>query len=114
MKEKHGDAFDTPTLCLWARMLCSNLREDLDHLPNIPAFNGRNLQTSRRQKSLHMLCVMLQLHLPILSAVDHPKSPIRHAPTAISPSKSVELMKTFQQLQHLRICPMYSIRVRIH
>jgi len=40
LKEIHGSKFDTPRLRLWSRMICSNLHEDLENPPDIPAFSG--------------------------------------------------------------------------
>ena len=38
LKEKHGTKYDTPRLHLWAQMVASNLRDDFDTPPTIPAF----------------------------------------------------------------------------
>ena len=40
MKEKHGSSYETPKLRFWARMVASNLHNDLDSPPQIPAFTG--------------------------------------------------------------------------
>ena len=40
MKDKHGSRYETPKLRLWARMLASNLHDDVDNPPEIPAFTG--------------------------------------------------------------------------
>lgn len=40
LRRKHGDGYNTPKLCLWARMITTNLHDDLDTPPNIPAFGS--------------------------------------------------------------------------
>jgi len=40
LKEKHGSSYETPKLRLWAQMVTSNLHDDLDSPPQIPAFTG--------------------------------------------------------------------------
>ena len=39
LKDKHGNRYDVPRLCLWARMVASKLHGDMDSPQNIPAFN---------------------------------------------------------------------------
>ena len=104
LKEKHGDAFDTPKLRLWARMVCSNLHEDLDHPPNVPAFNGSNPKKPRRQESLSdALCNAAVTFASTFSSTSGPPKTPDGPPAGISPYKSVELrMKNFQQLRFLQ------------
>ena len=89
LKEKHGDAFDTPKLRLWA--------------------NGSIHKKPRRQESLSdALCNAAVTFDNAFSSgppkkPDEPQQPATYSlPTGISPSKSVELrMKNFQQLRYL-------------
>jgi len=38
LRDRHADTYSTSKLRLWARMIASNLHEDRDNPPNIPAF----------------------------------------------------------------------------
>ena len=38
LREKHGTTYDTPRLRLWARIVATDLHDDLDNPPAIPAF----------------------------------------------------------------------------
>ena len=60
LKEKHAAAFDTPKLHLWARMLCSNLHNDLDNPPDVPAFTGSIPKTSRQDSLSDAWCNVAQ------------------------------------------------------
>ena len=44
---RHSDRYNRPQLRLWARMVCSNIREDSDNPPNIPAFSGKTNRKSQ-------------------------------------------------------------------
>ena len=48
--EKHGSAWDTPRLCLWARCICSGQHKDLEKPPNLPAF--KDPEPKKRKESL--------------------------------------------------------------
>ena len=107
LKEKHGNTFDTPKLRLWARMVCSNLHEDLDNPHNIPAFNGSIAKKPRRQESLSdALCTAaisfanaFSSRPPKQSIIESQQPATCSLPAGISPSKSVDLrMMNFQQL----------------
>ena len=52
LKDKHADKYATPKLRLWARMVSSNLHDDLDNPPNIPAFTGTTPKRSQQQDSI--------------------------------------------------------------
>ena len=40
LKEKHKENYDTPKLCLWARMIAANLHDDYDTPPDVPLISG--------------------------------------------------------------------------
>ena len=50
LKKRHGDSFSTPQLRPWAPMVTTNLHEDLDTPPTIPAF-GSDPKRSRQSES---------------------------------------------------------------
>ena len=52
LKEKHGDEYDIPKLCLWARMMSSSLHDDYETPPDVPAFPGSVSKKSRQHNSL--------------------------------------------------------------
>ena len=49
--EKHADAWDTPRLRSWARMICSGCDNDYDNPPLIPAF-GSTIPKKQRRENL--------------------------------------------------------------
>ena len=111
LKDKHADKCSSPKLHLWARMVASNLHEDRDHPPDIPAFSGSTPKRSRQQESFSdaiggaAVAIVKALSAEAPSKVNDPTVTPRQLPTAagVSPSKSVELrMKNFEQLRYLQ------------
>ena len=48
LKEKHDTKFDIPKLRLWARMIATDLHDDYNDPPNIPAFSGSMAKKPRK------------------------------------------------------------------
>ena len=105
LKAKHGDSYDVPRLRLWSRMICSNIHDDTDSPPNIPAFTTSSVTKKARKDSFAN--AMEGTAVAFANAVSKPNnSPRRDSstplPSAISPGKMVELrMKHFEQLRYL-------------
>jgi len=53
--KKHSDSYDTPKLRLWARMIASNLHENMDVPPALPAFGGGLYKKSRQDSFTSIL-----------------------------------------------------------
>ena len=109
LKEKHGNNFDTPRLRLWSRMICSNLHEDMENPPDIPAFSGSVPKKSRKESVTDVLAgAALAFAKAFTSEKTNQTSEsasVSHPPvtSGVSPSKAIELrMKNFEQLRYLQ------------
>ena len=104
LKEKHGDKYSTPKLRLWARMYSSDLHDDLDKPPNIPAFQSDVTPKRPRRESLSD--VLSGTAVAIAQALKKPSevnASVQLPPSGISPTKAVELrMKNYEQLRYLQ------------
>ena len=104
LKSKHADKYSTPKMRLWARMITSNLHDDLDNPPNIPAFCGAT--TPRRSYQPESFSNAISgAAVAIVKALAPTANTPKQVPTVtgVSPSKSVELrMKNFKQLRYLQ------------
>ena len=108
LKEKHGSKYDTPRLRLWSRMICSNLHEDMDNPPDIPAFSG---SVSKKPRKESVSDVLAGAAVAFAKAFTSEKAnqesesvSVSHPPvtSGVSPSKAIELrMKNFEQLRYL-------------
>ena len=111
LRDKHADTYSTPKLRLWARMIASNLHEDRDNPPNIPAFCGSTPKRTRQQESFSdaisgaAVAIVKALGGEAPSKTSSPPvTPVQLSTAAgVSPAKSVELrMKNFEQLRYLQ------------
>ena len=108
LKEKHKDNFETPKLRLWARMICSNLHDDYDQPPDIPAFSGTTPKRPRKESLGGALTeVAVAITKAITGSNDKGKEQTASSPSithpllsaGVSPGKAVELrMRNFEQL----------------
>ena len=105
LREKHGAKYDTPRLRLWARMVASNLHEDLDTPPAIPAFSS----TPRRPHSPSLATVISGAATAFAKALgensqqDKEGSNVSGTSIGVSPGKAVDLrMKNYQQLRYIQ------------
>ena len=108
---KHADKYSTPQLRLWARMVSSNLHEDLDNPPDIPAFCGSTPKKSRQQQSLSnalsgaAVAIVKALRNDSQSQANDTTVTQTQLPSvaSVSPAKSVELrMKNVERLRYLQ------------
>lgn len=109
LKQKHEDKYDTPKLRLWARMIASNLHDDLEDPPNIPAFQAP--KKSKRESFSNVMSGAAVAFAKALSdkpshansISNSPDSEHNIIPRALSPAKSVELrMKNLEQLRYVQ------------
>lgn len=106
LKEKHGTKYDTPRLRLWARMVASNLHENLDTPPALPAFTS----TPSRSRSPSISTVITEAATAVAKAFGETKKQEKEDTSTscsgsigISPGKAVDLrMKNYQQLRYIQ------------
>ena len=104
LREKHGTAYDTPRLRLWARMVNTNLHDDLDNPPAIPAFAS----IPRKSRSPSLSTVISGAATAVAKALgespEHRKEGGAAGPSVgVSPGKAVDLrMKNYQQLRFIQ------------
>jgi len=108
LKEKHADVFDVPKLRLWARMIASNLHDDYETPPNVPAFQGNASKKCRVQNNLSdaisgaavAFATALKGGNSVSTSTEKTSTTGTHS---ISPSKAIDLrMKNFEQLRYLQ------------
>lgn len=100
LKEKHNDKYDTPKLRLWARMIASDLHDNYETPPNVPAFSG---STPKRYQTENMYAAITGAAVAFANALGGQKPSISSHPSPLSPGKSIELrMKNFEQLRYLQ------------
>lgn len=66
LKAKHGDKFDNPKLRLWSKMIASNLHDNYDTPPDIPAFSGcipKKAKTQQFPRHYQMLQLPLLMYV---------------------------------------------------
>ena len=107
LKEKHADVFDVPKLRLWARMIASNLHDDYETPPNVPAFQGNVSKKCRQQSSLSDAvsgaAVAFANALKGGNSVTTTEKASGTGTHSISSSKAIDLrMKNFEQLRYLQ------------
>ena len=115
LKGRHEGKFDTPKLRLWARMISSNLHDDYDSPPDIPAFSGTTPKRPRKETLSGALTeVAVAITKAITSSSDTGREQASIPPSnagvsfplssaVVSPSKAVELrMRNFEQLRYLQ------------
>ena len=110
LKEKHGDKYDTPRLRLWARSVCSNIHDDLDTPPDLPAFGIEAGPKRAKKETLTDALTGAVVAFTNAFNTNPPKTPPRTnknstlpQPVGIFPGRSVELrMKNFEQLRYLQ------------
>ena len=105
LKQKHGAKYDVPRLRLWARMVASNLHDDLATPPSIPAF----MCTTRKPHSPALSTVLSGAAKEFAEALgehdrDGSGSGSSSSPSVgVSPGKAVDLrMKNYQQLRYIQ------------
>ena len=108
LREKHGTTYDTPRLRLWARMVTTNLHDDLDNPPAIPAFTS----TPRKSRSPSISTVISGAATAVAKALGECSDQRKEGggctsagPSAVgvSPGKTVDLrMKNYQQLRYIQ------------
>lgn len=102
LKEQHPE-YDVPRLRLWARMIASNLHDDYENPPAVPAFSA---PTPKKPRKENMCEAMTGAAVAIVNAIrkgDKPSSDSSTSSVGISPKKSVELrMKNYEQLRYLQ------------
>ena len=103
LKEKHGTKYDTPRLRLWARMVTSNLHDDFENPPNIPAF----CSTPKRQQQMSLSTAISGAATAVMKALaETPQKDNKGKQTelcGVSPGKAVDLrMKNYQQLRYIQ------------
>ncbi len=85
LKTKHGDKYETPKLRLWSRMICSDLHDDYENPPDIPAFSIRTKKSCKGADS---------------GQSSSPLSQIYSNSQYVSPSKMVDVrLKNLEQLK---------------
>ena len=115
LKYKHGNKYDVPRLCLWARMVTSKLHEDMDSPPNIPAFNCTPKRPKRGESLASALSGAAVTFANALgdtprfdnasdvSGHDSSTEPLPLVSAGVSPRKAVDLrMKNYEQLCYLQ------------
>ena len=117
--EKHADAWDTPHLRLWARMICSGCHDDYDNVPAIPAFSSTLPKKQRKDTLSEALTGAAVAFAKAVSggtpdkgvgqSVPSQETPAHIAGTSntimpgVSPGKAVDLrMKNYEQLRYLQ------------
>ena len=111
LKEKHADTFEVPKLRLWARMIASNLHDNYETPPNVPAFQGSASKKGRQQSSLSdaisgaavaFANALKDGNSSTTATTEKTSSSGMHV-HSISPTKAVDLrMKNFEQLKYLQ------------
>ena len=106
LKDKHGEKYDTPKLRLRARMISSNLHDDMEKPPDIPAFSGAPPKRPRKESVTDALtgaAVALAKTISGSSSVQWSSDSVQASPStvvALSPAKAFELRgKNFEQLR---------------
>ena len=103
--EQHN--YDTPRLCLWARMVTTNLHDDLDNPPAIPAFTS----TPRKSRSPSLSTVISGAATAVTKALGEGSEQKKEGDSCtsagssagVSPGKAVDLrMKNYQQLRYIQ------------
>ena len=112
LKDKHGEKYDTPKLRLWSRMIASNLHDDLEKPPDIPAFSGVTPKRPRKESMTDALTGAAVAFAKTFSSSNIQQAKLTDSvqaqvspstSTGISPAKAVELRgKNFQQLRCLQ------------
>ena len=108
LKEKHDTKFDVPKLRLWARMIATDLHDDYNDPPNIPAFSGLATKKPRKDSMYEALTGAAEAFAKVITSSGEQeratsKSSTSTCSSRISPSKSIELrMKNFEQLRYLQ------------
>jgi len=107
LKEKHGNKFDIPRLRLWSRIICSNLHEDMEKPPDMPAFST----VTKKPRKESVTDVLAGAAVAFAKAFSNEKAnqtsesaSVSHSPvtSGVSPSKAIDLrMKNFEQLHYL-------------
>ena len=108
LKAKHGDKFDNPKLRLWSKMIASNLHDNYDTPPDIPAFSGCIPKKAKKDSTISEALTNAAVAFANVCSGHKDVSQGQHSnasslSNAVSPSKSVELrMKNFEQLRYLQ------------
>ena len=120
LKDKHGDKFGIPKLRLWARMVGSNMHDDLENPPNIPAFCGNTPNRLQQQESFSdvirgaVVAIVRALASEIPSKVnDASATPCQSStslPCGLSPAKAVEM----RTINSCFICSNYLMMAYLH
>ena len=96
LKTRHGDKYEIPKLRLWSRMICSDLHEDYENPPAIPAFS---LGKKARRESVSE--AITGAAMAVTHALENQTQ--HHSPSKssqLSPSKTVEVrLKNLEQLK---------------
>ena len=106
LKQKHDTKFDVPKLRLWARMIATDLHDDYNDPPNIPAFSGLATKKPRKDSMYEALTGAAEAFAKVITSSGEQERATSKSSTfssRISPSKSIELrMKNFEQLRYLQ------------
>ena len=114
--EKHANAWDTPRLRLWARMICSGCHDDYDNPPSIPAFVSTVPKKQRKDNLSEALTGAAVAFAKVVSGGTQASctsdkvgdESTTHATNniimpGVSPGKAVDLrMKNYEQLRYLQ------------
>ena len=92
--KEHGNSYDIPRLRLWSRMICSNIYDDTDNPPSIPAFTSSSVAKKVKKDSFADAIEGAAIAFAIV--VSKPNDSPKHdsgtpLSSAISPGKTVEL-----------------------
>ena len=107
LREKSGKTYNTPRLRLWARMVTTNLHDDLHNSPAIPAF----MSTPRKFRSPSLSTVISGAATAVAKAVGESSEQRKEGSgctsagtsVGVSPGKAVDLrMKNYQQLRYIQ------------
>ena len=102
LKEKHGDAFDTPRLRLWARMIVSKLHANYDSPPSIPAFTSTPKKPRQQSYSSAIEGAAIAFAKALGGSPKDAATPSQ-PPVGVSPGRAVELrMKNYEQLRYVQ------------
>ena len=120
LKEKHDDAYSSPQLRLWARMIVSGTHSDLDSPPRVPMIIGAPLPKRQKQESLSTALVGAatafakalspQPTSPTSLSTDSPTAPetaatcpVTQSRVGVSPAKAADVrMKNLEQLRYIQ------------
>ena len=107
LKEEHDGNYNVPRLRLWARMIASDLHDDYDNPPSVPAFSG---MTHKRPRKDDMYDAITGAAVAFAKAIGNPSKPLSEeaqsripSVAGLSPSMCIDLrMKNFEQLRYLQ------------